>query len=267
MKKFIVLDKSFLQGAPKSRIESLGELYGLLMPEEMLYEMVKAHPADRAKFFMKFPSTARPFELSKNLGSLLRYEKENLRSCGLPSQQIRNIDHAPTKDYQNPEYVLPDELTTQRESRKSQVDEDVERLVWMTENIGDIFPETRETAPKDRENQRNSLQIKTFTDSTFLKQILKEILPLPGSSSTIDHTWISYRWLQVNMLFALDYWVRYPQGIDLSTESKLKERIRHDALDAGILIVGLQEGALATKEKKLINWWEGIYPEGLLLEA
>jgi hypothetical protein len=262
-----VLDKSFLQAVSKRRVEELNNSYKLLMPEVMLYELVKGAPEDRANWFSKLPSTVRPFELSRNLGHYLRYEKENLLSCGLPSLHIRAIDHSATENYRNPEYAIPAELSTLREARKAEVNQDVKTLFWLTESIGTMLPETQGVPPKDRKQVQTDLEDKIASDDEFLKDAVNNIMPHPHpESSEVDKTWISYRWLQVNLLFALDYWVRHTQRVDLSTESKQLERFRHDALDASYLIIGIQEGAFATKEKKLIRWWNRILPEGVLIQ-
>jgi hypothetical protein len=267
MKKFLVLDKSFLQGVSKRRIEELDNSYKLLMPEVMLYELAKGAPEDRANWFSRLPSTERPFELSRNLGYLLRHEIENLRSCGLPSRHVRTIDHSATENYRNPEYAIPAELSALRDNRKSEVDEDVNSLFWLTENLETILPETKGVPPKDRKKVQENLEDKIASDEDFLKHAINKIMLQPHpESSKVDNSWISYRWLQVNLLFALDYWTRHTQGVDLTTESKQLERFRHDALDAGYLIVGIQEGAFATKEKKLILWWNRIFPEGILIQ-
>lgn len=267
MRKFLVLDKSFLQGVSKRRIDELNDSYKLLIPEEMLYELVKGAPEDRANWFSRLPPTDRPFELSLNLGSLLRCEKESLRSCGLPSRHVRTIDHSATENYRNPEYAIPPDLSTLRDERKSQVDEDVNSLLLLTKSICTILPETKDIHPKDRKQAQEKLEEKIASDENFLKDAVNKIMPHPHpESSEVDRSWISYRWLQVNLLFALDYWTRYTHEIDLTTESKQLERFRHDALDAGYLIVGIQEGAFATKEKKLIRWWNKIFPEGVLIQ-
>jgi hypothetical protein len=267
MKPFLVLDKSFFQGVSKRRIEELDNSYNFLMPEEMLYELVKGVPGDRANWFSKLPSTNRPFELSRNHGYLLRHEKENLRSCGLPSRHVRMIDHSATENYRNPEYAIPAELSALRDNRKSQVDEDVHSLFWLTKNLETILPETKDIPPKDRKQAQENFEEKIASDEDFLRHTVNKIMPHPHpESSKVDESWISYRWLQINLLFALDYWTRHPQGVDLTTESKQLERFRHDALDAGYLIVGIQEGTFATKEKKLIRWWNRISPEGILIQ-
>lgn len=267
MKKFLVLDKSFLQGASRKRIEELDNSYKFLIPEDMLYELVKGSPEDRAKWFSRLPSSDRPFELSLNLGSLLRYEKENLRSCGLPSQHVRTIDHSATKNYRNPEYSIPPDLSLLRDNRKNQVNQDVNFLFLLTKSIGEMLPETKGIPPKDRKKTQENLEEKIASDEIFLKDAVNKIIPHPHpENSEVNKSWISYRWLQVNLLFALDYWTRYTQEVDLTTESKQLERFRHDALDAGYLIVGIQEGAFATKENKLIRWWNKIFPEGVLIQ-
>ena len=82
----------------------------------------------------------------------------------------------------------------------------------------------------------------------------------------IDENWALYRWLQVQLLFALDVFVRY-QGKSPDIENpRIYERMEHDVLDTQLLMLGCLEGAFATREKKLKRWWSLLCPKGSLYE-
>lgn len=66
------------------------------------------------------------------------------------------------------------------------------------------------------------------------------------------------------MLFALDLKVKYPGGLASVMSPKLREKLRHDVLDAQYLMLALLEGAFATKEKKMCEWWVRLKPDGVL---
>ena len=89
--------------------------------------------------------------------------------------------------------------------------------------------------------------------------------PLPLGES-IDEKWAIYRWVQVQLLFALDVHVRYQGNIPTPLSSNVYEKMEHDVLDAEQLILGCLEGAFATRENKHKRWWRLLCPDGRLYE-
>lgn len=268
MKSWVVVDKSFVQGSSAERVAKLSSQHGLLMTEEMLYELVKGDAQDRSRCFSKFPRQARPFELSKNLSYLLRYELENNRSCGLPSSHIRNIDHTATENYRDPTFALPDDLVEALRNRTSEVEGDLKQLLDIAASIETTFPELENIPGKERDQARISVHNKIFNHDNLIREgvdfMIRHSPFFAGSMPHSDHSWISYRWLQIQLLLSVDYWFRYPKGIDARPNTKFRERLRHDVLDGGYLAVALQEGTFASKEKKLCEWWGKLLPNGVL---
>ncbi len=245
--------------------------HGLLMIEALLYELIKAESPNRAKLFSKFPAKERPFELVPNAGTLFRKEISENRSCGLPSEYIRRIDHSTTQLYRDPKYVITEkpELANALTVHREVIQVDTDQLVLMIADIPKLFPELASVPPADRQTFREAAELKICSNVDFVRaRATKLVVESPyfvGSSPpTVDKTWITFRWFQVNALFALDLWFKYPQGLESVGGDKLKERLRHDALDAQYLILGLLEGAFACNENKLCRWWGMLNPEGKL---
>jgi hypothetical protein len=269
--EYIVVDKSYLQGASSNEISKVASNHSLLMIEALLYELVKAESDDRAKFFAKFPNKDRPFELVPNAGTLFRKEISENRSCGFPSKYIRYIDHSFTQLYRDPEYVISEKpkLANALNAQRENVQVDTDQLVLMIDDIPKIFPELASVCPADRQAMREAAELKISSDDDFVrahaaKLVVQSAYYAGNSPPILDKTWITFRWFQVNALFALDLWFKYPQGLGSVGGDKLKERLRHDALDAQYLILGLLEGAFACNEKKLCRWWGMLSPEGKL---
>jgi hypothetical protein len=78
--------------------------------------------------------------------------------------------------------------------------------------------------------------------------------------------WALFRWLQVQLLFAIDVYCRYGGKLPDVLTPKWYEKMEHDVLDAQYLILGVLEGSFATREKKLQRWWSPIRPDGALFE-
>lgn len=81
MKK-IVIDKSFLDGAPAIQVRELVEHYEVLVIESLFYELMTTEDDRRKKAFTKLPQEARTFTLVPNVGTLLRYEIKERQPCG-----------------------------------------------------------------------------------------------------------------------------------------------------------------------------------------
>ncbi|EPJ82401.1 MULTISPECIES: hypothetical protein [Pseudomonas] len=269
LKSNVVVDKSYLQAVSKAKITELASAHGLLMTEGMLYELMKGTDVDRAGWFYKFPDAARPFELIPSPGVLMRHELQNNVACGLPSKHVRNIDHSSTALYRDPSYSIPADLIKAREGKRDEIDEDTDLMLSLIDSIPTLFPEFEHAHEKHYIALRLKAQDKICTDVDFVRSgamFLVKQSPFFSSANVarIDHEWITFRWLQVALLFVLDLKVRYPGGIASVMTPRLRESIRHDVLDAQYLMMALLEGAFATKEKKLCEWWMKLKPDGLL---
>ena len=95
-------------------------------------------------------------------------------------------------------------------------------------------------------------------------------LELPGQDvipdqSVLNESWALFRWLQVNLLFSLDIRRRYGEISFSELTNKQHTDFEHDVLDAHYLIQGVLQGAFATKEKKLIRFFNLLCPDGILV--
>jgi hypothetical protein len=264
----LVVDKSYLQAVSRTRMTELASAHGLLMTDALLYELVKGTDTERAGWFARFPDVARPFELIPNPGVLMRHELENNAACGLPSSHVRNIDHSYTALYRDPSYSIPPDLIKLREVKRDEIDEDTDQLLTLIDSIPILFPEFESAHEKDYIALKRAAQDK-ICDFDFVRrgaEVLVAQSPFFSSENAarIDRDWITFRWLQVGLLFVLDLKVKYPGGIPPVMPPKMRERIRHDVLDAQYLMLALLEGAFATKEKKMCEWWMKLNPDGVL---
>lgn len=87
--------------------------------------------------------------------------------------------------------------------------------------------------------------------------------PLPPAM-IMTRDWALFRWQQVQLLFALDAYCRYGGRVPDTLSGKAYEKVEHDVLDAHYLLLGVLEGSLATREKKLQSWFCLLCPNGYL---
>ncbi len=145
--------------------------------------------------------------------------------------------------------------------------EDAEKFIELVENFwSEIITYLNGKRPKSEDKKRLQTQLAKnpnaigYSIEDFLKNltITKDI--------SLDDNWATFRWFQVNKIFALHLACSYDSLKTIKDSEKAYEKLVHDVIDAQYLIVALLEGGFATKEKKLIDWWKLLSPNGLLCQ-
>lgn len=269
MRPTIVLDKNFLQGSSAKRIRELSASHRLLMPDVLFYELLSSSEPGRSRCFAKLPKVPNPVELIMHVGGLLRLEIDTYQPSGKPSSHCLDIHYQFNPSLSLPQYNLPPEakevLTEQTEELRS----DVSSFISGVRHMPTFFPNLLTGSDADRRAAKNEAERVLVTDSEALLEFYAQLQAPPGERplppvEQLTPEWALFRWLQVQMLFALDIYCRYGGQIPDIPIGKLYEKIEHDVLDAQYLILGVLEGSFATREKKLQRWWAVLCPSGTL---
>lgn len=77
----IVVDKSFLDGAPTAQVLDVFTSHKALIIESLFFELMTTDAKSQVRCFSKVPDRPASFALIPNVGTLLRYELENRRPC------------------------------------------------------------------------------------------------------------------------------------------------------------------------------------------
>ena len=78
----IVIDKSFLDGAPRSQIRELFSTHKAFVIESLFFELMTTDVKSKVRCFSKLPEQPHSFALIPNIGTLLRFG-ECQASCRL----------------------------------------------------------------------------------------------------------------------------------------------------------------------------------------
>ena len=272
MKTCIVVDKSFLEGTATDRIRELATSYRLLVSDALFFELLTADVSSRKKCFSKFPPDENPVDLINHIGTLMRFEVEHKTPAGKPSTHRENQDF----DFQfnsklvSEEYELPSEAESVIEEHMAEIQSDVAAYLDRAEVVPTFFPDLLSGTTERRKVAVEEAE-EIIAKPGMLIPFYASLKSPPGERSLpppdmICEHWAVYRYLQVQMLFALDIFVRY-QGQRPDTKNpNIYERMEHDILDAQVLMLGCLEGAFATQERKLQRWWKLLCPYGDLYE-
>ncbi len=258
MDQCVVLDKSYLQGVAGHELRTLAESKGLLMTAALFYELMTTSAEERRKCFLKLPRIDNPVLLVEHIGVLLKYEVETGSPAGRPSSHCLQFSFRFNPGLVTECYSLPDEALDVLREQSIDVEGDVQRLISYSETVDQLFPGLLRGNDGEMCEARHSAYAR-ICDLGWIQQFYESIRqdtdvhPCPKIGST-PYEWAHIRWLQVNLLFAVDLHIRHKGKLRCSLTPGLHTRLEHDVHDAQLLAFGVLEGELATREKKLRQW-------------
>lgn len=268
MKPAIVLDKNYLQGCSRAQLVSLTKSHRLVMSGALFYELMTTSDEQRRRCFAKLPQTDNPVELVDHVGELMRRELKTGKPCGKPSSNTLEIRFRFNPGLLRDDYRLPEEALEAMREEGQNVAGEQERLVQLSEMTPLLFARLDSGSTETRQQGRIEAEA-AIADVTEIIGFYRGLAsPDPNSpfpdADIVGPDWAHIRWLQVQMLFALDIYVRYQGAVRAALSAKVLERLEHDIHDAQHLALGVLEGAFATREKKLTRWWSLLRPDGAL---
>lgn len=198
-------------------------------------------------------------------------EIETSMPSGKPSLYKEDVKFVFNEELINSEYCLPAYAQDAVEKETSRLKESVESFLQRISTIKSMFPELLKGSQETRKSAHLDAE-KAISAPRALQPFIAQFTYPPDegkhlrNSDSIDEEWALYRWVQVQLLFALDVYVRYQGNIPEPLTPTLYEKLEHDVLDAEQLILGSLEGAFATRESKHKRWWALLRPDGGLYE-
>jgi hypothetical protein len=270
MRPTVVLDKSFLQGSKAATIHEMSKSHRLLMADALFYELI-SDPKGRALCFAKFPKTENPVDLIGDPGVLLRREVQTHTPCGKPSEHCEKIRFQFNAALLRDDYQLPSDMAATVLEHTEELRSDVASYLDTVRLTPTFFPDILKGNDASRAIARQEAERAVAEETDNLLGFYRLLTFPPGEPSLppadiVTRDWALFRWVQVKLLFALDVYCRYSGKLPEPLSTKVHERLEHDVLDAQYLILGLLEGAFATREKKLQRWWRLLSPKGALYD-
>jgi hypothetical protein len=268
MKLAIVLDKSFLQAAPSSRMHQLAKEHRLLVTDALFYELL-SNGDDRAICFAKFPKVDNLVDLVMHVGGYLKKEIVTRKPAPRPSESIVKDRFQFNVALLDKDYELPEESLRALRDKKLEVEHDMLALIALAKRMPTWFPTVFSGSQAERDAARAGAKNRIARDGDALLDFYGSIRTPKGMrrfppKQYLNETWALFRWFQVKMLFALDLAFRQLGNLTENLSDNLHEKIEHDALDMEYLITGAIQGAFATNEKKLKDWFLLVCPTGKL---
>lgn len=263
MKGAVVLDKSYLEAKGRDHIRQLCQDHQVLMVETLFLELLTtSDPKFRAACFRKFPPGENPVELIENVGSLLRYETEK-RAPASPILDRRIPIRFVFNDKMGAgTFSFSSEQHSDLNEWEAQIEEDGSRLKNCAAATDGWFPTLAHYKPGQPTDEIDRLRRIVASDADFVREIYGQIkhesFPEPAF---LTPEWAFFRWVQVQLLTALEYIRRYgPRRTDVHSKE-----IPQDVADSHYMVAACLAGGFATCEKALQKSFRLLRPDGMLL--
>lgn len=263
----IIIDKCFLRGASGARVRQLASESRLLMSDALFYELMTTEEPVRSQCFRKLPPGPNPVDLVSHVGTMLRYELDHHQKSGRPSEhrENRGFIFEFNEGLIAGDYDLPGCAQEIVKEHTDELRSDVESYLDRAKVITSFFPDLKAT-PDSRDEAES-----TIAQPGSLRMFYQTLESPPGERplpplSILTDEWAIYRFFQVQMMFAVDLYVRYNGVVPDTFSTSVYEKLEHDVLDAQLMILGILQGAFATKENKLKRWWSLLCPDGQLYD-
>lgn len=273
----IIVDKSYAQGA-----RSLGPFqrrWCLLFPDAFFFEVASTEPQARERCLAKLRELHGHggLRVAPNVGELLRKEIHNLSKAGLPSDNL--IDGLDLDAFFSIEF---DDLSSARREAllhtEADFGQDVDGLITRANMLQRCFPSTTEGTTASRKEALGLVRQTVAEDRDFLLRFFADFVcqgthTPPGAlllagiarNGTLDPEWTIYRWLQVQLLYALELLEKHGELAADTITPRQRERFQHDVIDMEYVVLGVLQGALATKDKRMTGMFMLLRPDGVVL--
>lgn len=267
----LILDKNVLQGASSAGYQALAGRYRLLMPDVLFFELMKADPIVRARCFRALPTGDNPIALTHHIGEHLRHELETGQPLGRPSEHVLPWGFRFNPLLQIAE-ALPAEVEelveAQRAEHMARVPDYVQRIRDMHQRLAEVSQEQRISRPTAAEAIRAGLlDLPTVREAMGGvrdpegRAFLPPVDSLNADSALVVHFQVTHA---LALQRALDHGGEFDSPANVT---RLTPALARELFDADYLMLGVLEGGLATREKRLRRIFRWLRPQGALFPA
>ncbi|MBI3015571.1 MAG: hypothetical protein HYY65_11040, partial [Candidatus Tectomicrobia bacterium] len=243
----IVLDKSYLDGAPTSSVLALCDRFEVLLSDELFFEMMTTAPHSQKRCFSKLPNRENPVGLIPNAGFLLRFERENQRQCTPLRQHRFNDRYIFNQKLRKGSFVFEGEVLENLNRWRSQVEGDTKKFVdrWLV--VHQFFPELNGIEWRDFPAAITKVRQKIALDYDFVRGLYASLLhedapPHAPAPATVGPPWAWFRWVQCQVLAALRIFERYGGRLPQNPGPEFWRKAEHSMLDVYYVILGTLAG-------------------------
>ena len=269
----IVIDKSYLDGAPASSVQHLCDHHVLLMPHVLFFELMTTSKESQKRCFGKLPNCHNPLTLIPDIRLLLRFEREHRSPCVPLSQHHFVGDYLFNRNLRDGTFVFEGKDLQYLNEWQTQVKNDTQDFITLCLTVHHFFPEVNGIEWKDFPDMIARARRKIAEDYDFVRDIYTSFLDsenaLPDAlePSLLDPRWAYFRWLQCKILAALRVFERYQGHLPPNQGEKFWRKMEHSMLDVYYVILGSLAKAVASNDDEVCKDFLMVCPDGELVSS
>ena len=260
----VVLDKSYLMGAGRQKINDLCRSQNVLMPESLFYELLTTEKSkERAICFGNLPATDNPVVLVNGVGTILRHEINNRAPISANLGEVCiDVQYTFNKRLTCPDFPFTDEQNETISEWQRDVAARVEGFKEKSACVSGWFPRVKGYTPGEDPQHINKAKSLVCEDRSVVREIYRAIwsdaLPAP---EMVTEEWALFRYLQVHVFAALGYVSQFGD----ENSAAISKRIENEMLDLDYCVTALLVGALASRDHGMIDKFTRIRPDGIIM--
>ena len=256
----VVIDKSFLQGASKETLQLLFNIHRVLMCAVNFYELLTTKPFERARCFQRLPKGENPVALVESLDFIWQWEVENKRPLlDIQHAIIQGTYHFNSRLI-NENFRMNEDQIKHLEDMQGRMSSKVKAFAEHCSQITIRFTELSNYRPGgSNPSQIEKFQKRICTEPEFVREFYNSGRgdKWPPADS-IDKRWAIFKWIQIRLIAALDYFRKYGAR-EMSSETR---KIENEYLDLEYCLIGCLVGTIATQDKGMAKRFLALCPSG-----
>ncbi|MCY3838517.1 MAG: helix-turn-helix transcriptional regulator [Gammaproteobacteria bacterium] len=275
----IVVDKSYVQGA--GSLAEIQRNWSLLFPDAFFFEVASSNPSARQSCLSKLRKLRGNggVYVVSNVGELFRKEIHDLVCAGQPSENL--VQGLDLDAFFSAQF---DDLTKARRDALAlteiEFDQEVDALIEKANTLHVHIQGTTNGSTEQRKRAYGLARQEVAQDRDFIVKFFAEVLcggayAPPGArflmqvaqTGAFGPEWALYRWTQVTLLYALELLEKHGQLAPDKLTTKLREKLQHDVIDMQYVVLGVLQGALASKDKRMRATFKLLRPDGAVLPS
>jgi hypothetical protein len=267
----LVLDKSYLDGAPKTAVRALCAKHTVLCSETLFYELMTTNPLSQIRCFSKLPEEPSAIALLPNVRYLLRFEMENKKPCGPLENHYFSQPYIFNMRLRLGTYQPPPKVQKTLDEWMAQVKAEAVSFLGLCQSVHQFFPELIDIEFRDFPKAVAAVKTRISSSRDEVRRVyesLRAVLPNDTpNSQEIDENWALYRWVQCQLFAALRIFERYQCRVPVAPSHKVIERAEHSMHDLQYVLIGALAGALASNDLEVMEDFRLVKPQGELVTS
>lgn len=258
MRPPLILDKSYLDGAPTGHVRQLFSEFRVMCSETLFFELMTTRDTSQVRCFAKLPQEPGAIALLPDLPPLLRSEMETRSPCRDVGHYVVPGTYVFNAKLAEGTYVPPPEVAETLHDWRRNVEAEALAFLERCQSVHKFFPELIGIEFREFPAAVAAARIRVASDPELTRAVFAtfERSDLPTEAPTpeeITPSWAWFRWVQCQLMAALRVFERYQCNVPLKPSRAILTRAEHSLHDTQYVVLATLAGAIASNDREIIE--------------